>query len=282
MKINPNSSVPDILYLDEESIQDALSYMEGGTINEVIERVQSNEEGEGFSKILSDRVANRDITESETDFVRKLDPIGKLAILRTILSNENLLIDLENPLEEELKNRNMLESSMNIRQTPVDEMESFFSQAKLFSDKYAEYFDTEQDDLDMIDEAHQMMSTLNRGNDIFRANSSKLSDREFVLPHDSDNFRKKPMGFPRANSGYTVLIQLVHVFDSDDDKIPLIDFVDLASRAEENPRKRKRKEQEIKRDFANQASKLAGRDVKPSEFEISAPDIEANLYAIYR
>lgn len=282
MKVNPNSSVPDVLYLDEYAIQDALSYMEGGVIDEVIERVKSDDEGEGFSKILSERVESRKIDESETDFVRKLDPIGKLAIFRAILIKDSLLIDVEKPLEEEIEFRNMLEIDANIRHTPVDEMKSFFSQAKEFGEAYSDFIDIDEEDMTDVDNAGQIISAVSRGESLFRANSDEIADRDFVLPYDDSKFRKEPLGFPRTNSTYTILIQLAHLFDSDDDSISLINFMNLASRVEENPRKRRRKMSEMKKSFADQATMIAGREVDPSEFEISAPDIEANLYAIYR
>jgi len=285
MAISPDPTVPDVLYLDEQAIDDIFSYFGRGTVTEIVRRVSTEEENSSelwFDKILVGRLGSRSIEGEETEFVRTLDPIGKLAMLREALAEEEMLIELgESPsesLRDELDRGNVIEMDATLIQTPIEDVEDMANLALDFHEAFGQFIDIDEEEVEDAKEAREMITALQREGDILRAKPSMEFD--FVLNYDDENFRNPRSDFPRQEADYTVLGQVTMKLD-EGDSISLIDFVDMASRIVDNPRESQRKVLELKREFASLASTKSGRDVDTSEFEISYPDIELKPLAIY-
>lgn len=290
MAISPDPTVPDVIYLDEQAVDDIFSYLGHGTISEIVERVTTQEESgkqAGFSKILVGQLSKRSIEGEETEFVRKLDPIGKLAMLRETLQEEGMLQELTAGATEEARNElergNIVEVDTSLLRTPIEELEDTINHALDMHAAFSDFIemDIEEEEVEQAEEAQEMISALSREGDILRARLHEDDYFDFVLTYTDSNFRSPGMGFPRGGTNYTVLGQVTMKFE-EGDEISLINFVDLASRLVENPRKNKQKVAELRREFATQASNLTNRDVETSEFELSYPDIEMKPLAIYR
>lgn len=288
MAISPDPTVPDVIYLDEQGIDDIFSYLGHGTVNEIIERVSSQtEEGAeaGFSKILVARLDSRTVEGEETEFVRTLDPIGKLAMLREALREDDLLVELEGEAtdddRENLDRGNIVEMDTGLLRTPIDEIESSIRTYIDFTETIGEFIDIDDHEVEDVEEVQEMISALSREGEVLRARMGSNSDFDFILTYEEENFRSRGLGFPRQGSNYTLLGQVTMKFE-EGDSISLINFVDLASRVIDNPREEQREIANIKRKFAEYASQITGRDVESSEFEISHPDVEMKPLAIYR
>jgi len=286
MAISPDPTVPDVLYLDEQAIDDIFSYFGRGTVTEIVRRVSSEEEDSselGFNKILIGRLGSRSIEGEETEFVRTLDPIGKLAMLREALAEEEMLIELgessSESLRDELDRGNVIEMDTTLIQTPIEDVQDMANLALDFHEAFGQFIDIDEEEVEDAKEAREMITALQREGDILRARTS--TEFDFVLIYDDENFRNPGLDFPRQEADYTVLGQVTMKLD-EGDSISLIDFVDMASRIVDNPRESQRKVLELKREFASLASTKSGRDVDTSEFEISHPDIEMKPIAIYR
>jgi len=286
MAISPDPTVPDVLYLDEQAIDDIFSYFGRGTVTEIVRRVSSEEEDSselGFNKILIGRLGSRSIEGEETEFVRTLDPIGKLAMLREALAEEEMLIELgessSESLRDELDRGNVIEMDTTLIQTPIEDVQDMANLALDFHEAFGQFIDIDEEEVEDAKEAREMITALQREGDILRAKPS--TEFDFVLIYDDENFRNPGLDFPRQEADYTVLGQVTMKLD-EGDSISLIDFVDMASRIVDNPRESQRKVLELKREFASLASTKSGRDVDTSEFEISHPDIEMKPIAIYR
>jgi len=237
----------------------------------------------GFNKILIGRLGSRSIEGEETEFVRTLDPIGKLAMLREALAEEEMLIELEESssesLRDELDRGNVIEMDTTLIQTPIEDVQDMANLALDFHEAFGQFIDIDEEEVEDAKEAREMITALQREGDILRARTS--TEFDFVLIYDDENFRNPGLDFPRQEADYTVLGQVTMKLD-EGDSISLIDFVDMASRIVDNPRESQRKVLELKREFASLASTKSGRDVDTSEFEISHPDIEMKPIAIYR
>lgn len=290
MAISPDPTVPDIIYLDEKAINDIFSYLGHGTVSEIVERVSSQtEQGEevGFSNILVGKLSNRSIEGEETELIRTLDPIGKLAMLQKALTEEDMLVELESlgagSPRDELDRGNIVKMDTTLLRTPIEELERTIETGLKMHDTFSNFVDTEIDDeeIEQAEEVQNMISALNREGDILRARPSDDNPFDFVLTYSDSNFRNPGMGFPREGSEYTVLGQVTMKFE-DGDEISLINFVDLASKIVDNPHDSRRKVAELKQKFASQASNITNRKVDVSEFTISHPDIEMKPLAIYR
>lgn len=288
MAISPDPTVPNVIYLDEQAISDALSYMGQGTISEIVDRNltedESTKEG-GLNKVLVGRFASRDMDASETEIVRHLDPIGKLAMLQEALSEEGLLqspdADFSKNERNNLQTSRLLEIDCTLRQTPIERIEEFVDRFMQFQDKFGHLADMSKEDTQKTEEAQTLLSALNREGDIMRAILGSEAACDFVFTYDSKNFRSKPLDFPRQHESYTVLCQVTTKINKGEN-ISLIDFVDMAANVEENPRKRKREVANLKREFTEAASRITGRDVSSDEFEIAHPDVQAKIFAIYQ
>lgn len=286
MAISPDPTVPDVIYLDEQAIDDIFSYFGRGTVTEIVRRVSSEEEDSselGFDKILIGRLGSRSIEGEETEFVRKLDPIGKLAMLLEALAEEEMLIELgESPsesLRDELDRGNVIEMDTSLIQTPIEDVQDMASFALDFHESFGQFIDVDEKEVEDAKQAREMITALQREGDILRAKPP--TEFDFVLTYDDENFRNPGLDFPRQEADYTVLGQVTMKLE-EGDSISLIDFVDMASRVVDNPRESRRKVVELKKKFASLASTKSGRDVVTSEFEISHPDIEMKPIAIYR
>lgn len=286
MAISPDPTVPDVIYLDEQAIDDIFSYFGRGTVTEIVRRVSSEQEDSselGFDKILVGRLGSRSIEGEETEFVRTLDPIGKLAMLREALAEEEMLIELEESSSEsrrdELDRGNVIEIDTSLIQTPIEDVQDMANLALDFHESLGQFMDTDEDEIEDAKEAQEMITALQREGDILRAKLS--TDFDFVLTYNDKCFRNPGLDFPRQEADYTVLGQVTMKLD-EGDSISLIDFVDMASRLVDNPRKSRKKVLELKREFASIASTKSGRDVDISEFDISHPDVEMKPIAIYR
>lgn len=288
MAISPDPTVPDVIYLDEQAIDDIFSYLGQGTISEIIERVSSQTErgGEvGFDKILVSRLSSSSVEGEETEFIRTLDPIGKLAMLREALQEEEMLVELEkgstSEVREQLDRGNIVELDTGLLRTPIEELEKTISQVLDLAESFGDFLEVDETDVDEVEGVQKMISALNREGNILRARSDPEAEFDLVLTYKDENFRNPGLGFPREGSNYTVLGQVTMKFGKNDN-ISLINFVDLASRVVENPRESRRKVAELKREFASAASQITGREVNVDEFEISHPDVEMKPLAIYR
>ena len=288
MAISPDPTVPDIIYLDEQAIDDIFSYLRQGTVSEIVQRVSSQEEEgseAGFAKILLARLSTRSIEGQETEFIRTLDPIGKLAMLRAALREDDLLRNLDDGATEEVRDDlirgNIVEMDAGLLRTPIEELETTIGQFLDFHETFADLIEVDTDEVDDVEEVQQVVSALNREGDILRAQAGSNSSFDFVLTYEEDGFRSPGLGFPRQGADYTVLGQVTMKFEQGD-SISLINFADLASRVVDNPRESRRKIAELRRTFASSASQICGRDVSTSEFEISSPDVEMKPLAIYR
>lgn len=288
MAISPDPTVPNVIYLDEQAISDALSYMGQGTISEIIERNltedESTKEG-GLNKVLIGRFASRDMDASETEIVRHLDPIGKLAMLEEALKEENLLqtpdADFSKDERDNLQTGRLLEIDCTLRQTPIERIEKFVDRFIQFQNTFGHLTDMNEKDTQETQEIQTLLSALNREGDIMRAVLGSEAACDFVFTYNGKNFRNKPLDFPRQHDSYTVLCQVTTKFNKGEN-ISLIDFVDMAANVEENPRKRKREVANLKRSFTEAASRITGRDVSSDEFEIAHPDVQAKVFAIYQ
>lgn len=288
MAISPDPTVPNVIYLDEQAVSDALSYMGRGTISEIVERSltedESTKEG-GLNKVLVGRFASRDMDASETEIVRHLDPIGKLAMLQEALSEEDLLqkpdTDFSMDERDSLQTGQLLEIECILRQTPIESLEEFANRFSQFQNTFGSLIGMSKEDTQQVEEAQSLLSALNREGDIMRAVLGGDAACDFVFTYNSGNFRNKPLNFPRQHDTYTVLCQLTTKFD-ENESISLINFVDMAEKVEENPRKRKRKIANMKRQFTEAASDITGRNVSSDEFEIAHPDVQAKIFAIYQ
>lgn len=287
MAISPDPTVPDIIYLDEQAIDDIFSYLGHGTISEIVERVSSQTEGgaeAGLNKILVARLSERSIEGEETEFVRTLDPIGKLAMLREALQEEDMLVEIEEPSEgtrESLDRGNIVEMETGLLRTPIREIEELIEQVLDLADTLDDHIDVDEADVDEVEDAQEMISALSREGEILRARTGDDVHFDFILTYDEESFRSRGMGFPRSGTNYTLLGQVTMKFE-EDDSISLINFVDMASQVVDNPREVRRKVAELRRQFAESASQLTGREVDTSEFELSYPDVEMKPLAIYR
>jgi hypothetical protein len=286
MAISPDPTVPDVIYLDEQAIDDIFSYFGRGTVTEIVRRVSSEEEDSselGFNKILVGRLGSRSIEGEETEFVRTLDPIGKLAMLREALTEEEMMIELgESPsesLRDELDRGNVVEMDTDLIQTPIEDVQDMANLTLDFHDAFGQFIDVDEEEVEDAKEAREMITALQREGDILRAKPPTGFD--FVLTYDDENFRNPGLDFPRREADYTVLGQVTMKLEQGD-SISLIDFVDMASRIVDNPHESRKKVLELKREFASIASTKSGRDVDMSEFEISHPDVEMKPIAIYR
>lgn len=288
MAISPDPTVPDVIYLDEQAVDDIFAYLGHGTITEIVERVSSETETTaeaGLSKILVARIKGRSLEGEETEFVRTLDPIGKLAMLREALEEDDLLVDIQGEATEEVRKAldrgNIVELDTGLLRTPIEEIEQKIKKYLDLTDTLDEYIEVSEEDIGEVEEAQEMISALNREGEILRARTDSSSDFDFILSYNEGNFRNRGLGFPRSGANYTLLGQVTMKFD-DTESISLINFVDMASQVVDNPRKIKQKVAEIRREFASSASQLTGRDVSTTEFEISHPDVEMKPLAIYR
>lgn len=288
MAISPDPTVPDVLYLDEQAVDDIFSYLGQGTVTEIVERVSSQTEESaevGLQKILIARLGGRSVEGQETEFVRTLDPIGKLAMLREALRGEDLLVEVEDVATEEIRQGlsrgNIVEVDTGLQRTPIEEVEKRIEQALDFADAFEEIIEVDEEEVDEVEKAQQIVSTLNREGEILRARPGGDSDFDFILTYNEENFRNRGLGFPRSGTNYTLLGQVTMKFEQGD-SISLINFLDMASQVVDNPREAQRKVVELRREFASSASRLTGRDVSTSEFELSYPDVEMKPLAIYR
>jgi hypothetical protein len=290
MAISPDPTVPDVIYLDEQAVDDIFSFLGHGTVSEIVERVSSRtEEGEevGFSKILVGKLRNRSVEGEETEFVRTLDPIGKLAMLQEALREDDMLYELESPVSDsvrdELERGNIVELDTSLLRTPIEELERTLESGLNFHSAFSGLvdLDIEEEEVERAEETQELISALSREGDILRARPGGGSPFDFVLSYSDEYFRNPGMGFPREGSEYTVLGQVTMKFN-ESDELSLINFVDLASNLVDNPRETRREVTSLKRKFASQASNITNRDVDISEFTISHPDIEMKPLAIYR
>lgn len=288
MALSPDPTVPDIIYLDEEAIDDIFSYLGHGTVNEIVERMSSETEDTaegGLNKVLVARLGTHSIEGEETEFVRELDPIGKFAMMREALRAEDMLNTLDDGLSEEerddLDRGNIVEFDTGLLRTPIKEIENLIDKYLEFADTVEDFVEIDEDDVSVAEEAQEMISALSREGEILRARVDEESEFNFVLTYEEENFRNRGMGFPREGANYTLVGQVTMKF-SEGDEISLINFVDMASRVVDNPRQTQRKVAELKREFAKSASQFTGRDVETSEFEISYPDVQLKPLAIYQ
>jgi len=288
MAISPDPTVPDVVYLDEQAIDDIFSYLGHGTVSEIVERVSSQTEQAaeaGLSKLLVARLSDRSIEGEETEFVRTLDPIGKLAMLREALEQDDLLIEIQEEATEEVRKSldrgNIAELDTGLLRTPIEEVEQMIEQYLNLTDTFDEYIEVDEDDVGEVEEVQEMISALNREGEILRARTGPNSDFDFVLSYNEENFRNRGLGFPRSGANYTLLGQVTMKFD-EGESISLINFVDMASQIVDNPHEVQRKVADMRREFASAASKITGRDVSTTEFKISHPDVEMKPLAIYR
>lgn len=288
MAISPDPTVPNIIYLDEQAISDALSYMGQGIISEIAERSLTEDESTkeaGFRKVLTGRFASRDMEASETEIVRRLDPIGQLAMLQEGLKEEDMLQtpgdDFNRNDRAELQQGQILEADCTLRQTPIKSTQEIVDQFAKFQATIASLSETEVEDTEETEQIQTLLSALDREGDILRAVLSSEAACNFVLTHDGSNFRNKPLNFPREQDTYTALGQVTGKFD-EGESISLIDFVDLANQVKDNPRERKTEVMNLKRQFAKAASRVSNRDISTHEFEIAHPDVQVKLFAIYQ
>lgn len=287
MAISPDPTVPDVIYLDENAIDDIFSYLGQGTVSEIVRRISSEQEGSaeiGFDQVLVARLGGSSIEGEETEFVRELDPIGKLAMVREALQEEEMLFDLNEMVgtttRDQLDRGNIVEMDTSLIRTPIEDLQDVIDTMLNLHDVFGGLMDIDEEEVEEVEEVRELITGLQREGAVLRAQQDE-TDFDFVLTYEEENFRNPGLGFPRAGSNYTVLGQITMKF-SEGESISLINFVDLASRIVDNPREARRRVVELRNQFASAASQLTGRDVDPSEFELSHPDVEMKPWAIYR
>lgn len=286
MAISPDPEIPDVLYIDENAIDDVMSYIEPGTVEQIVSRVRTESESErevGLDKILVGRLGSTSVEGEETEVVRSLDPIGKLAMMIKLLDEEGLLLEMgdlpADSSREELRAGRVVQAEVELIKTPLEEIIGTIDKALDAADVFGSMMDVDEEEVDEVEEVQEMMTGIQREGDLLRARSEAPFD--FVLQYDNEKFSNPGFGFPVPGTEYTVIGQVSMKVD-EDQSIALIDFVDLATRLADNPRESHRKARELRSRLAEAASTIAGRDVDVDEFEISHPDVQMKPLAIYR
>jgi hypothetical protein len=203
MAISPDPTVPDIIYLDEQAVSDAFSFMGQGTVSEIVERTLSEDESTkegGLNKVLIGRLASRDMEASETEIVRQLDPIGQLAMLREVLADEDLLqtpsTDFSMAERDNLQRGQVLEFDCTLRQTPIERLQQITNRFIEFKEVLGSYAEINEEDAEEVDEVRELLSALSREGNVLRAVLSDEAACDFILTYDGGDFRNKPLEFP--------------------------------------------------------------------------------------
>lgn len=285
MPTTDNPIIP--IYLDEQSVDTALSYTEQGLVEEVVQRIHSEEGYESSMGIDYGAVFRRDTSDiegQEIEFVKSRDPIAKLSILIDSLeSNESIQHYSESFSESEYSNLSggdFVFLNAYLFETPLSVIDQLFDLFGGLIDEADDLLELDEGDLEEFSEAERILSLVKQEQDILRAKVGSDSYSDFVLTYTEEDFVDLPLGFPRNDTKYSVVGQ-VRSKIGEGESIPLINFVDIAARLSDNPREERREASRIKRQLAGAASSVAGREITPDEFEISHPDIELRPLAIF-
>lgn len=303
----------NIIYLDEDAVNEELITHHGGQLKETIERVGRDisigGEAEGqagdptglFARLKGAISANYE-RGKEHEFVYDLtDEVAKFALLLEVLDasgattvdgqftkddRSDLAMDspimitaplIRTPIGE-IKNRFDLDDKLGLLSEGVEELAA----SGLLNDEKAEELRNMQDDVESASLAtsgmKKMFSSLSDDDDIYRTKTS--SDIDFVMGLSQNNFRNRPHDFPSISNEYVVLGKIITKINRGD-RVPLINFSKLAEMKVDNPRERETAQLQIKSDVAEMADGLLQRDVSTSEFELSHPDVQIKPLAIY-
>ncbi|MCF2164697.1 MULTISPECIES: DUF6414 family protein [Halobacterium] len=303
----------NLIYLDEDAVNEELITHHGGKLEETIQRmsrdvsVGGSVEGQageptGLLARLKGAISADYQRGKEKEFVYDLtDEVAKFALLLEVFDasgateidsnfdasdRDNLATDapimITAPLVRipigEIKNQFDVTEELDL----LGEGFADLAKSGLLDDEQMEDIEQMQDDIESLGYAisgtKKMFDSLSQDDDIYRTSSS--SEADFVMGLPDQQFRNRPRDFPSTSKEYVVIGKIMTKVEKGD-SIPFINFAELAEKKVDNPRDQKREETKIKRKVADMADEMLDREVRMSEFELSHPDVQMEPLAIY-
>ena len=300
----------NIIYLDEDAVNEELITRHGGQLEETIERVNRDVrlggEAEGqageptglFARLKGAISANYERGKEE-EFVYDLtDEVAKFALLLEVLDASGATtIDNQFTTEDRsgLASDSPIMITAPLTRIPIGEIKDrvdIGDEVELMSDALDDLAKAGIGDATEIEEAkdsiedlsyatsgmRKMFKSLSDDDDIYRTNTT--SEVDFVMGLTDENFRNPPRDFPSRTKQYALIGKIMTKVEQGDD-VPLINFAELAEMNADNPRNQKTAEMKMKGKVADMANDILKRDVNISEFELSYPDVQIRPLAIY-
>jgi len=270
--------VPEVVYTNEQIINSLFSYLNEGQINEVVERsldADTSDKGGGIKKIISLKYAKTSTDEEETELVRKLDSIGKFAILHGHLEEEEDITNLSEISEsdrDDIENNEFVEATGKITQSPINELQELIQQFQPYLDMFNMDPQFEEDGQEFsMGDIQSFLNELDSGQDLFRVSTESDSDLVFSMDEGALS------GQLSEYAEYHVLGRVEHVYEQGEEDW-LLNVMDMMPGNDRESRMQRRK---FLKQMADGASEVLNRNVTEDDFKIAHPDIRVRPVAIY-
>lgn len=300
----------NLIYLNEDAINEELITHHGGELEETIQRVNRNigvggevggEVGDptGFFARLKGAISANYERGKEREFIYDLtDDVAKFTLLMEIFDASNAP-EVDQTISIDERNKLITDSPVLITapliRIPIGEIKDQFDYGNLdgLKEGVADIVNSGLLSSEEADEAKELREDIASGkdatggmrkildslgeNDFYRTCIS--SEVDFVMELKEEHFRTRPRDFPSTSTEYAIIGKIITKLGHRD-TISLIDFTS-AGRPVENPREQRQEERKIQGEITDIANNMLDRDVSISEFELSYPDVQIEPLAIY-
>ncbi len=276
------ADAPEIVLLNERQIENLYSYINEGTVREIVENsreVETDEIGIGVKKLIQLQFGSTNEDETSEETIRNIDTVGKFAIIHQNLDEEGDITRID-ALDEETRSQltdgQYIETKGEITTSPVNNIQDAMDQfaPMLHMTGMGNEIQSGQDDMGM-DELQKLVDEVNTRGDLYIQDVSS-NDLDASLIFSLDGLVSEVgRDFPARFTEYRVLSSIEHVF-KEDEKDSLLEIADMI------PGGRNKKERtQLLSELSDMASKVTPRDISISDMEISHPDIRVRPMAIY-
>lgn len=276
------ADAPEIVLLNEKQIENLYSYINEGTIKEIVENSRETETGEigiGIKKLIQLQFGSTSEDETSEETVRNIDTVGKFAILHQNLDESGDITrvdELDEDTRSQLEDRQYIETKGEITNSPVNNIQDAMDQIVplIRTLGMGSEMETGQNDIG-VDEIQQFVDEVNtRGDRYIQDVSSDALDSSLIFSLDG-LVSEVGQDFPARYTEYRVLSSIEHVFEEGESE----SLVEVANMVPEGRNKKDR--MQFISGLADMASEVTNRDVSVSDMEISYPDIRVRPMAIY-
>ncbi len=276
------SDVPEVIYTNEQLVDRLFSYLNEGEIMEVVHRSldsEAKDKGGGLNKIIKLRYGSTSTDEEETERIRKLDSVGKFAILHGLLEDEEDIINLNeisDSSRQKLDDGDFVQAKGKITSSPVNELQKMIEEARPYFDLFGmdEEVAEEGEEISSMGDIQTFLKEMDTGEDVYRVKPSKSSSSgELIFPLEEENIEDQLSKYTE----YYVLGRVEHIYEEDEEEW-LINIMDLMPK---NDRESMHERRMFLKHMSEASSELLGRKVDESDFKIGHSDIRVRPMAIY-
>lgn len=275
------ADAPEIVYTNDQIIDRLFSYLNEGNVKEFVERSldsDTTDKGGGLSKILRLKYGRSTTDEEETELVRKLDTIGKFAILHGILQDEDDIASLEEIMDDDrcdIETGDFIEAKGRIHTSPINDLQDMTEEIKPYLDMFD--FDMEfqeQGQEFTFSDIQDFLNELDSGENLYTVKTSTDStDSDIVFSIGEGKLDGKLSEYTE----YHVLGRVEHVFNQGEEEW-LMNVMDLLPASDRDARQNRRM---FLKKMASSSSDLLGRNVTEEDFKVGYPDVRVRPVAIY-